>query len=966
MKKLVLCSSIFMFCNLLTLHSQVVKEDDLPEKDEGIVTALGITLERKSLGYSVQEIEGAQLVRAGDPNLMTSLAGKIAGLDVRPSSGMPGAPAQIHVRGARSLNSDNTPLYIIDGMPVHSQSDWTSNLNGAAFSNRALDFDPNDIESVTVLKGQAASALYGIKGSNGVIIVTTKSGRTSPPGGLMVTLNSNITVDNVSRLPDIQQSFAQGINGTLAGPSPFSWGPRIENLPADPVYGGDNNGHPGLFFDRYKGEWVEPRAFNNPGEFFSKAGHTFNNNLSISDNFEFGNYTVGIGNANQSGIIRETGMDRYTARISGDFKPAEKWIVGLRGNVAKTSVSKLPSGNDSWLYTVYGAPPSFDLQGTPSHQQGDLGELRQISYRAGVVGNNPNWLLDNNNYRESNQRFFGNAFVEFRPVENASIRYQLGTDRYTTDNDIYREAGTGWLPTDAAHYPTPDNPGNYAFISPAGGWKEKSDVTRKVVNSLLTASINHDFSDDFTGTLMVGNEIDRIMWEYNSKVENYDVNKGYYITSRNNMTGFLGNIGLDYGKMLFFNATGRKDFDASWNNNSFFTSSASLAFLFTGLNALAENNILPFGKIRISYANGLGRAFRSYGMDHPYGSLNIVLYETEPQNDRTFEFGIYLNFLNHLVIDYSYFNITSSDQILPIPVHPATGYKTLITNVGHMNSKGHEIILSMIPLRTQNFGWDFSINFTRIDNRVVELLDGFSRIDLGGYMTPNIRASAGDTYPSIYGIRFLRDEKGRILVNEDPGSPGYGMPMHVDYGKIGEVSPDFYVSFSNNIVLFTNFSIMAQVDWKQGGQMYSGNNRLMDYFGVTARTGDREKPFIYEGYKADGTPNNISRGGPDDPLAYQTLYYNVLSTIDESHIYETSFVKLRQLALTVNLPRRFIAPAGIKRASLSFITRNILLWTTFPNFDPEASQGQGNMQGAMDYMSLPQATSYGLGLNITF
>jgi hypothetical protein len=205
-----------------------------------------------------------------------------------------------------------------------------------------------------------------------------------------------------------------------------------------------------------------------------------------------------------------------------------------------------------------------------------------------------------------------------------------------------------------------------------------------------------------------------------------------------------------------------------------------------------------------------------------------------------------------------------------------------------------------------------------------------------------------------------------MLVNENPQGPYYGMPMAGEFGKIGEVSPDFFISFNNSFVLFRNFSILAQVDWKQGGQMYSGNNRLMDLYGASGRTEDRETPFVYEGYKADGTPNDIQRGGPDDPLAYQLLYADALDAMAESQIYETSFVKLRQLALTVNIPRRFTAPAGIQSARLSLITRNILLWTTLPNFDPEASQGQGNMQGGMDYMSLPQTTSYGLGLNLTF
>ncbi len=457
--------------------------------------------------------------------------------------------------------------------------------------------------------------------------------------------------------------------------------------------------------------------------------------------------------------------------------------------------------------------------------------------------------------------------------------------------------------------------------------------------------------------------------------------------------GFFGNLGLDYRDMLFLNATGRQDIVSSMprDNRTFFYPSASLAFVFTELDALAGNNVLPFGKLRASYAEvgqaaqtyiadpyfvtgGASSGFLSFGIDYPFGDItgykpSRSLYDPNlvPQNTQTFEIGADLRFFdNRIGLDYSYFNTVATDQIFGVPLAGSTGYGFLITNAGKMESNGHEIVLQTNPVRAANFNWDFSVNFTQMTNRVVELAEGVESISLGGYVTPNIRASAGDTYPAIYGEQFLRDDEGRILVNENPDHDLYGMPLVGEFGKIGDVSPDFYVSFNNTFTFFRNFSIAAQVDWKSGGQMYSGSNRLMGLYGSAKITEDRETPFIYDGYKADGTPNDIERGGPDDPLAYQDLYEWALDQMAESHIYETSFVKLRQLAFSVRIPQRFVAPAGIQRASLSFITRNVLLWTTLPNFDPETSQGQGNMQGGMDYMSLPQTTSYGLGLNVTF
>ncbi len=1002
---------IFSFVGLSTVEEpiqgrteiNVTMEPDYLRLDEVVVTALGITRERRSIGYTVQDVDGEELARAGNPNLMTALSGRIAGFEVRQSSGMPGAPAQVFIRGARSFSGDNTPLYVIDGMPVQSQNDYGSNVTGAAFSNRALDIDPNDIESINVLKGQAAAALYGLRASNGVIIITTKRGTAAMIGRPRVDFSSNATVDVVARLPEVNQVYAQGWNGNLAGPNSFSWGPKISDLPDDPVYGGNNHGQPGKFFDRYKGEWVDPIAYNNAENFFQDNGYTYNNNINISNATEFGNYAIGLGSTNQTGIIRGTGMDRYTAKMAGDFQLAEKWNLGFTGNYSDAQISKLPSGNDSWLFTVYGAPASFDLMGTPSHQEGTFGEYRQISYRAGAVGNNPNWVLDNNHYREATKRFFGNSYVEYKPIQAVNIRYQIGVDTYTTDNDTYVEAGTGNLPTGAAQYPTPTNP-EYAYVAPTGGSISKFGITRRIVNSLLTASFTHDFNDDLSGSLLVGNEIDHNSYEYYSatgstfttpgwnNLNNTTVqNSGYTMYDRRT-AGFFGNLSLDYMNMLFFNATGRQDIVSSMprDNRTFFYPSASLAFVFTELNPLAGSNILPFGKLRASYAE-VGQAAMTYlpdpyfvtggagsgfipGISYPFGAItgykpSRSLYDPGliPQNTQTFELGVDLRFFdNRIGLDYSFFNTIASDQIFGVPLAGSTGYGSLITNAGKMEAIGHEIILTTNPVRTANFNWNFSMNFTKITNTVLELAEGVESIFLGGYVTPNIRASAGDTYPAIYGEQFLRDDQGRILVNENPDHPLYGMPMVGEFGKIGDVSPDFYMSFNNDITLFRTVRVSAQVDWKSGGQMYSGSNRLMDLYGSSKRTEDRETPFIFDGYKADGTPNDIERGGPDDSQAYQDLYEWALDMMTESQIYETSFVKLRQLAFSFNLPQRFVTQIGVERASLSFITRNVLLWTTLPNFDPEASQGQGNMQGGMDYMSLPQTTSYGIGLNLTF
>lgn len=982
----------------------VVMEPEMLQVEEVVVTALGITREKKSLGYTVQGVDGEDLNKTGNPNVMTALSGKVAGFEVRQSSGMPGAPSQIFIRGARAFSGNNSPLYVVDGMPISSESDYSSNVTGAAFSNRALDIDPNDIESINVLKGQAAAALYGLRASNGVIVITTKKGKGGALGVPVVSFTSNVIVDKVSRLPEVQQKYAQGSGGVFRPANSFSWGPKLTDLPNNATYGGNNYaGHNGEFFDPYKGAWVTPTAYNNPDGFFSDNGYTLNNSINISNTLAFGNYSLGFSSANQVGVVNETGMNRYTAKMAGDFKLAEKWNLGFSGNYSDSDIDKLPSGNDSWLFTVYGAPASFDLMGTPYHQEGTHGEYRQISYRRGGVGENPRWALANNSYNEKTKRFFGSSYLEYKPISWVTIKYQIGLDNYTTDNADYEEMGTGNLPA-ANQYPTPNNL-TYAYLAPTGGKINKYGVSRRIINSLFTAVFSHKFTDDIEASLMLGNELDHNVssyysitgtgfttpgWNNMNNTNTQIADKDYY---QRRTVGFFGNLTLDYKRMLFFNATGRQDIVSSMprGNRTFFYPSASLSFIFTELDALKSQSILSFGKVRASYAEvgqaansfsevpvyvvgGGSSGFLDYGIQYPLGGasgykLTSTLYDPnlKPQNTSTMEFGLDLKFLNNRIgIDYSFFRQIATDQIFGVPLPGSSGYSSIMRNAGKMKGIGHEIMFTATPVLLKDFEWTFSMNYTKIVNEVVELASGVESINLGGYTTPNIRASAGDTYPAIYGESYLRDSKGRILIDEDPNSDGYGMPLQGVFGKIGDVSPDFYMSFTNSFTFFKSVSVSAQIDWKQGGQMYSGSNRLIDLYGSSKRTEDRTTPFIIPGYKADGTPNDIQRGGVGDEGAYEYLYSTVYDGLSEAHIYETSFVKLRELSVSYALPKKVVTPLGLQRVSVGFVARNILLWTTLPNFDPEASQGQGNMQGGMDYMSLPQTTSYGFNLSLTF
>lgn len=1012
---------VFSFVGMVSLEVpigdqttiNVTLEPDILDIEGVVVTALGIPREKKSLGYAVQEVSGGDLTKTANPRLETAISGKFAGVEVRQSSGMPGSPTQIFIRGARSFSGDNTPLYVVDGMPITSTPDYTQNVTGAYYSNRALDIDPSDIENISVLKGQAAAALYGLRASNGVILITTKKGKAGIAGKpVTVTLSTNFTSDVVARLPEVQQSYAQGYYNDFYAAFSYSWGPKLADLADDPTYGGNNYGQPGQFFDPYKGTWVNPVAYNNPENFYSENGTTFSNSINISGVTNNGNYSVGFSTNNQNGIVPNTGMDRYNAKAAGNFKMNDDWSTGFSANFSDVSLEKLPSGNSSWLFTVYGAPPSFDLMGTPYFQEGPLGEYRQISYRRGAVGENPRWALENNHFLESTTRFFGNTFLEYTPVDWMKVKYQIGVDAYNTDNeDLYQMGSTGAgqvLPT-AGQYPTPNKP-EYGYRAPTGGSINNYGVMRTVINSLATITFTKQFGENFGGSLVLGNEFIDNKSRYWTML-----GTGFTTPGWNNMSntttqtadeskfwdrtvGFFGNLALDYRGMLFLNVTGRNDVVSTMptNNRSFFYPSASLGWVFTELSGLQGNTVLNFGKVRVSYAEvgqagdynqqvyvlgGAGSGFLDDGILFPLGGVSgfkpsVTLYDPNliPQNTKTIEAGFEVKLFNdRLGLDYTYSDQTAEDQIFAVPLAGSTGYAQYVTNAGKMTSKAHEIVLYLTPVKLSDFEWNLFANFTKVKNVCEELAEGVESISLGGYVTPNIRASAGDTYPAIYGEQYLRDDQGRVLVDENPDSYYYGMPLIGGFGKIGEVTPKFIMSFTNTFTFFDMITLSAQLDWKNGGEMYSGSNRLMRLYGTSGETEDRETPFVFgetifddvEAVKADGTPNDIQRGGVEDFYAYPDLYNDVLGSLSEANVFETSFLKIRDISLGFNFPKKLLGNA-LQGLSINVFARNILLWTTLPNFDPEASQGMGNMQGGMDYMSLPQTTSIGGGLTIIF
>ena len=882
--------------------------NDTQNLDEVVVTAMGISKEKKALGYAVQDVKSEELTQAANTSLASAMQGKVSGVDISPSSGMPGASSKITIRGSRSFTGDNTPLYVVDGMPIASTADKDTgaSVSGSDFANRAVDLDPNDIESINILKGQAASALYGMRAANGVIVITTKSGKGAAKGKPQVSFSTNLSFDKISTLPELQKEYAQGSGGVFNPNTSSVWGPKISELPNDATYGGNTDNAYTRQYGMQQGKyyvpqranagmdpWAVPQAYDNAKEFFN-TGMSWSNSVNIRQAFDRGNYSFSLGNTTTDGIVPSTGMDRYNAKLSGTAQLHKNWQTGFSGNYVASKITKQTAANSGIMATVYGAPPSYDLAGIPSHIEGD--PYTQNNFRGGSF-DNAYWAVENNEFTERSQRFFGNTYIQYNTRFNTdnhqlTVKWQGGVDSYTTNyTDLW---GYGH----------------------AGGRGEITEYhyTVNEFNSLFTAAYSWNINEDLVFDALVGNEIvdnkkkysESYGMNFNFSGWNHIDNASVYSASgtyrKKRTVGNFANVSLAWRNMLYFNATVRNDIVSSMprDNRSFTYPSVSLGWIFTELEPL-KNEILTYGKFRGSYAEvGMaGDYYQSYYRTPSVGSgfssgtpvmypLNgvtaytpySVVYDPnlKPQNTKSWELGGDLGFFDGLInFNYTFSRQDTKDQIFEVPLAGSTGFGSLMTNGGSMYSNTHEFTLQVNPINTKNFKWDFAFNFSKINNYVEELAEGVESIFLGGFTEPQVRAGIGYKFPVIYGVSFLRDDAGNLIVDEQ------GLPQAGEEKVIGTVSPDFQLGF-NTTFEFYKFRLSAVLDWKQGGQIYAATGGLLDYYGTSQQSADYRSMdyFIVDGVKADGTKNDIRivgqhRDSSDADLADAQDYFSTIS-----------------------------------------------------------------------------------------
>lgn len=955
--------------------------------DEVVVTAMGITREKKALGYASQVLDAKDLNTSGTSSLASAMQGKLTGVDIRTSSGAPGASAQIVIRGARSFDGNNTPLYVVDGMPISSTPDFDTknSVTGADNASRTIDLNPDDIESINVLKGQAASALYGIRASNGVILITTKrgsKGSTKP----VITFSTDLSAQTLSRKFEHQDVYAQGTTLSKYNPNTsMSWGPKIADLANDATYGGNTNNkytngdltsHAGMYYNpKYAAAglsgWATPQTHDNVGDFF-KTGFTQNSTFNISQRKNDVSYSFSVSDTYQKGVIPSTGMTRTGARGAVDWKVNDQWKTGFSANYSSVKIKSAPGANSGIVNVVYSAPAEYDLKGTPYHKPGD--PTSQILFRA-TNFNNPYWWADNDEYSQHTNRVFGNAYAEFSPKLNWGKNYkivfreQAGIDMYTSNNSEIAEVGSA---------------------KNTKGEVENIGTQNNIFNNLLTANFtakwgaNEEWDFDF----VLGNEFNhqyRRKWDYDGtglafygqptigNTSSMDAHSDYHIQERT--VGVFGQMSLSWMDMLFLTVTGRNDVVSTMprGNRSFFYPSVSLGWIFTELPALKENHVLSYGKLRLSYAQ-VGQAGQFYNnymyvpsytggmyvytpISYPLGGAKgyapyYVKFDEnlKPQNTSNWETGIDLGlFKNRVRVEYTLSYQDVRNQIFDVPTAGTTGYQALRTNAGQMTTLSHELSVNASVIDHANYGLDLGVNFTKITNKVKKLADGVESIMLGGFVEPQVRAQAGYTYPNIYGKAFKRTKDGQLLLNAN------GLPQGTAASvNLGECTPDFNMGF-NLRAHYKQLSLSATMDWQKGGCMYNGTLLTMNYFGASkASLPYHEGTMVAEGInEATGQKNTVQ--------VSKQQYYMAYNDVTEAGIFDTSFLKLRDVTLSYQFPKF----AGINLSVYGF-ARNILLWAKLPGLDPESSQGNGNMSGYFERYSIPNSSSFGGGFKIAF
>jgi TonB-linked SusC/RagA family outer membrane protein len=965
----------------------VVLVEDVQSIDEVVVTALSIERNKQSLGYSVSQVGNEEFSQAKENNVMNSLAGKVSGLQISTTpSGVDGS-TRVVLRGISSLSGNNRPLIVVDGIPVNGSTfsgAGTSSGETKDMGDALSDINPEDVESMSVLKGAGASAAYGSRGANGVILITTKKG--AKKKGIGVSFSSNYTIEQPYMYPEMQNEYGQGAFGeypanidAIKGSEPYiwSWGPRME----------------GQLFTSYLGEKVPFVPQPNPYKEYYENGASFTNTVAFEGGDAVTNFRASITNQSSDGIIPTNTLDKQTFNMRGVTKLGK--VIDLDGKVTYIhhKAKNRPylsenQGNAGWAFN--NMPRNISLQDLKENTVDSKGrELWAWDRTAG----NPYWALENKKNEDTRDRIQTLLSAKFYIVESLTLLTRSGFDFMNRTATEYAASGS-------------KNEADYK------GWYSQGWENNMEWNTDALLTYKRDLTEDLSIDLNVGGN-----YRYNqgkgiyqsgqnwrvpdfykmSNLEEYGTSEGF---SEKEVWSVLGLGQISWRNYLYFDYTLRNDWSSTLpvdnNNNSYFYHSENLSFLFTELLNI-KSSVLSSGKIRGSYAK-VGNDTGAYNLSNYYGvNQSLLPYSTGsmgntlanahlmPENTFSWEIGTNLGFFdNKLVVDLTYYDAHTINQIMKVKTSPSTGWGDRWINSGELSNKGFELQIDGTPVdQADGLRWDITFNMSKNISEVVSLYkDDYQDVQNLVLKTSVmdwaiIEARVGGTFGEIYGIDYARDENGNKLIDDS----GYGLKG--DYKKLGDINPDFIGGLSNKLS-YKNFNLSFLIDFQMGGEYYSHSSVYRDLMGTgTSSLKGRKEwdsthqgfgyflpiPGVFpDGYIEDGL--NANTGLPNEKPV-QPIFRHVEILVNRGivtdYIMDASNVRFRELVFGYTLPSKWLDKTFIARANLSLVGRNLFfIYLATKNIDPEAGFDSGNFGNAFELNTMPGTRSYGFNLNLGF
>ncbi len=949
---------------------EVTMEDDSQMLDEVVVTALGIKRDKKALGYAIQEVKGEDIIAARENNVANSLSGKVSGLQVIKSSNGPAASSKIVIRGNNSVTNLNQPLIVVDGVPMDNFTGADNNdywNPSADMGNGLSDINPEDIKSMSILKGASAAALYGSRAGNGVILITTKSGRKNE--GLGVTISSSVSFEKIFMHPELQSSFGQGSNGVYNSDSGSSWGPKIT----------------GQEYENWNKQKVRMKSYDNINNYFDKPGVNLTENIAFSQQIDNVSVYTSLSRLDDKSKIPGADFSRtnLTTRAVSKFGKDDRWTLDTKIQYIKSEADNRPiSGKNKSnpFLTMYSLPRSMDITdfSNPLDENGEMVWWR-INKDSSL---NPYWMRDYKLSNDKRERFivYGSLKYQFTDWLNAEVK--AGTDMYFTEfeNKMY---GKNPL-TKTGRYSFGEEKffeNNYSFLVTAqknnlwGKWGASASFGGNMMHRKHTGV--HAGPDELavTNLFTFGNSKNKV-----------NASRKY---SEKKINSLYGTAQLSYNGYFFLDATFRNDWSSTLapENRSFFYPSLSTSWVISDM-IKEEGMEMPewfdYAKVRASWAQ-VGNDLDAYQLYNTYwigkdptgnfvAGTNKTFYDSTVQNEliTSWEVGTELRFFeSRLALDFAWYKSNATHQLLNLPVDGMSGYTAKKINAGDIQNQGFELMINGYPIQNNDFSWNIQANFSKNDNTIKDLTEGVKRYDLGGYDNMHIYATVGGAYGEIYGTTFKRvnDKKspffGKIIVDEN------GLPVgDNEVKKVGSQQADMLFGLTNSFK-YKGFGLSFLIDARIGGDIFSGTNHNLQAAGAAAVTapGGKRDEFLVNGVVADGKggfKQNEVKVKPQDYWGRVTSATGNLG-ITEANIYDATNVRLRNVQLSYTFPKAMLHKTPFQKLKLGFSCNNVLMISSHLNgVDPESVFATSTNAIGFEAYAPPTSRTYLFNVTIGF